>query len=61
MWKLTIEQKKPYEYEGNTHYTTDDITFKSNDLSELTMLLERVSNCESDCETSYKIEKVGDK
>lgn len=59
MWKLTIEQKKPFEYEGNTHYTTEEISFKSDDLSELTMIVERVSHCGSDRETSYKIEKVG--
>lgn len=60
MWKLTIEQKVPYVYEGNTHYSTKEVTFKSANLSELTMLVGRVSHCESDCETSYKIEKVGE-
>lgn len=60
MWKLTIEQKVPYVYEGNTHYTTKEVTFKSDDLSELTMLVERISHCGCDCETSYKIEKVGE-
>lgn len=60
MWKLTIEQKKPYEYEGNTHFTTDNITFKSDDLMELTMIIEKISTCKSDNETSYKIEKAGE-
>lgn len=60
MWKLTIEQKVPYVYEGNTHYTTKEVAFTSDDLNELTMLLERISHCGCDCETSYKIEKVGE-
>ena len=60
MWKLTIEQKKPFEHEGNTHYTTEKITFKSNNLMELTMIIEKISTCKSDNETSYKIEKAGE-
>lgn len=60
LWKLSIEQKKPYVYEGNTHYTTEKVVFKSTDLTELTMLVEKVSNCTGDCETSYKIEKAGE-
>ena len=60
MWKLTIEQKVPYVYEGNTHYSTKEVTFKSADLSELTMLIERCTHCAGDCETSYKLEKVGE-
>jgi len=60
MWKLTIEQKKPYVYEGNTHYTTVEISFKSNDFSELVKLIEICTHCAGDCETSYKLEKVGE-
>ncbi len=59
MWKLTIEQKKPYVYEGKTHHSTEEVAFWSEDLSELTMLVERCTHCAGDCETSYKIEKVG--
>lgn len=59
MWKLTIEQKIPNEYEGKEFYSTEKITFKSNDLSELTMLIEKCTHCESAGETSYKLEKVG--
>lgn len=60
MWKLIIEQRRPYEYEGKTHYTTNSIEVKSNDLSELTMLIERITRCAGDNETSYKIEKAGE-
>lgn len=61
MWKLTIEQKRPYQYEGATRYSTEAIEVKSDDLAELTMLIERITHCAGDCETSYKLEKVGDK
>lgn len=60
MWKLTIEQKKPFVYEGQTRYSTEAIEVKSDELSELTMLIERITNCAGDCETSYKVEKVGE-
>ena len=60
MWKLTIEQKIPNEYEGKEFYSTEKVTFKSTDLMELTILVEKISNCTGDCETSYKIEKVGE-
>ena len=60
MWKLIIEQKVHHEYEGKEFYSTEKVAFTSDDLSELTMLLERVSHCGCDCETSYKIEKVGE-
>ena len=58
MWKLTIEQERKSEYTNGM--LTEKITVKSNDLSELTMLIERLTHCESDCETTYKIEKVGE-
>ena len=58
MWKLTIEQERKSEFTTGT--VTERITVKSNDLSELTMLIERLTHCESDCETTYKIEKVGE-
>ena len=60
MWKLIVEQRRPYEYEGKTHYTTKEVVFKSDDLTELTMLVERLSHCGSDGEVSYKIEKAGE-
>lgn len=59
MWKLTINQERPSDYTEGT--VTEKITFMSEDLSELTMLIERCTHCAGDCETSYKIEKVGDK
>ena len=58
MWKLTIEQERKSEYTNGI--LTEKITVKSSDLSELTMLIERLTHCESDCETTYKIEKVGE-
>lgn len=58
MWKLTIEQERKSEYTNGMF--TEKITVKSNDLSELTMLIERLTHCESDCETTYKIEKAGE-
>ena len=60
MWKLTIEQKVHHEYEGKEFYSTDKVTFTSDDIGELTNLLERISNCGCDCETSYMIEKAGE-
>ena len=58
MWKLTIEQERKSEFTNGMF--TEKITVKSSDLSELTMLIERFTHCESDCETTYKIEKAGE-
>lgn len=59
MWKLTIEQKRYSEFINDT--VPEKLILFSDDMTELTMLIERVNHCGSDCETSYKLEKVGDK
>lgn len=57
MWKLTIEQKRKSEYADAM--ITHSLVLVSDDLAELTMLIERITHCGNDCETSYKLEKVG--
>jgi hypothetical protein len=59
MWKLTIEQQKK-SVTSDYAYTVK-VEFVSDELSELTMLVERLAHCEEVYETTYKIEKVGDK
>ena len=56
MWKLTITQRKKSEYSGfdYDHHTE----FKSSNILELSMLVDRMAECETECETSYKIERV---
>lgn len=56
MWKLTITQKRKSDYsEGMIDYSVE---FFSAELSELTMLIERITHCNSECETEYKLERV---
>ncbi len=56
MWKLTIEQKRKSE---NTEYLFTEATeFTSEDLSELTVLVERLSHVDNAKETTYKIERA---
>ena len=56
MWKLTIEQKRKSE---NTEYLFTEATeFISEDLNELTVLVERLSHVDNAKETTYKIERV---
>lgn len=58
MWKLTIKQDRKSD---SSDYTfKEEVTFFSDDLSELTMLIERMAHCKEACETTYKIEKVGE-
>lgn len=59
-WKLTIKQIRPIKYGETLTTTTERITFVSEDLAELTILIERFAHCETACETSYKIEKAGE-
>lgn len=56
MWKLTVEQNRPSKYTEGT--LPERLEVMSNELSELTMLIERISHCEMDCETTFKLEKV---
>jgi len=59
MWKLTITQERESKYTEGT--LPEKLIVFSEDLSELTMLVERINHCGIDCETSYKLENVGDK
>lgn len=56
MWKLTIEQKRYSEVIERD--VTEKIVLFSEDLQELTMMIERVTHCAVNCETSFKLEKV---
>ena len=58
MWQLTIEQERKSEYTNGMF--TEKITVKHDDLLELTNILERITRCKTDRETSYKLEKVGE-
>lgn len=58
MWKLTIEQQR--KSDAVDYPYTVKVEFISDELSELTMLVERLSHCEEVFETAYKIEKVGE-
>lgn len=58
MWKLTIEQKRYSDVIERD--VTDKLILFSEELSELTMMIERITNCAGCCETSYKLEKVVD-
>jgi len=58
MWKLTIEQKRYSEVIERE--VTDKLILFSEELSELTMMIERITHCAVNCETSYKLEKEGD-
>jgi hypothetical protein len=58
MWKLTIEQKRQSEFVEGT--IPERLVVFSEELSELTMLIERITHCAVNCETSYKLEKEGD-
>lgn len=59
MWKLTIEQKRKSEYVEGT--IPERLIVFSEELCELTMLVERITHCAVDCETTYKLERVGEK
>ena len=59
MWKLTVEQKRKSEFVEGT--IPERLVVFSEELSELTMLVERITHCMVDCETSFKLEKVGAK
>ena len=56
MWKLTITQKKKSEV--SDYMVTESVSFTSNDVNELTMLVVRMTAHENAIETSYKIEPV---
>jgi len=56
MWKLTITQKKKSEV--SDYMVTESVSFTSDDVNELTMLVVRMTAHENAIETSYKIEPV---
>jgi hypothetical protein len=56
MWKLTIIQKRKSEF--SDFMNEEKIVFESSELSELTMLIERMAHLENVVTTTYKIEKV---
>lgn len=53
MWKLTIKQ------DTKDSYIKDAVNFYSEDIVDLTVLIEKLSRFGVDRETSYKIERVG--
>lgn len=57
MWKLTIEQKRYSEVIERD--LVEKIVLFSEDLQELTMMIERITHCAVNCETSFKLERVG--
>lgn len=56
MWKLTVEQKR--KSENSEYLFTEAIEFTSEDLSEITVLIERLAHMGEVKETYYKIERV---
>ena len=59
MWKLTIEQERD---SSTGNYTlTERTVFKSDSLSELLTTIEILARSKEVYETTYKIEKVGEK
>lgn len=56
MWKLTITQKKKSEF--SEHMLTESVSFTSENIDELTVLIVRLTAHENAIETSYKLEKV---
>lgn len=59
MWKLTITQKRKSEF--SEYMVTESIEFVSRNITRLTALIETISSHETDIETTYKIEKEGEK
>lgn len=53
MWKLTIKQSHPDSYLKN------EVSFYSEDIIDLTVLIEKFSRFGVDKETAYTIERVG--
>lgn len=58
MWKLTIEQRRKSEYSDSIF--EEKVSFMGT-LQGLTALVEMILVLSTDYETSYRIEKVGDK
>ena len=59
MWKLTITQTRKSEHGDYT--VTDTVEYLNETLLALTTLIMRLTDCEEVHETTYKIEKVGEK
>lgn len=56
MWKLTVVQKR--KSESSDYMFEEAIEFISEELSELTNIIERLANACGVRETTYKIEKM---
>lgn len=56
MWKLTVIQKR--KSESSDYMFEEAIEFISEELSELTNIIERLANASGARETTYKIEKM---
>ena len=59
MWKLTIEQER--DSRAGNYTLTERTVFKSESLADLLTMIEILSKSEELYETTYKIEKVGEK
>ena len=59
MWKLTITQK--IKSTVTDMMLDNNVEFVGKDISELTMIIDRLSKHTGAIETNYKIEKVGGK
>lgn len=55
MWKLTITQNTKEK-----NYVTDNVEFMSDDITDLTSMIYKLSRFASNKESSYKIEKEGE-
>ena len=56
MWKLAITQKRKSEY--SDHLMTEAVEFVSDDINELTILIDRLTALETAVETAYMIVKA---
>ena len=59
MWKLIVAQKRKSDY--SDHVYEETVVFYGNDINELSMMIVRLSKHENGLETSYKLEKEGEK
>ena len=59
MWKLIVAQKRKSDY--SDHVYEETVVFYGNDINELSMMIVRLSKHENGIETSYKLEKEGEK
>ena len=58
MWKLTIEQKR--KSTASNFEVEEKVQFESENLTDLTTMIDRLSAHEGVIKTSYKIERAGE-